>query len=156
MSGRKKCGRIKTRPMTRSENMARIRGKDTKPELAVRRAIWSAGLRYRLHDKHLPGRPDCVFHRRRAVLFVHGCFWHCHEGCRNFRVPKTRTDWWLEKFARNKARDAEVRKVLEADGWRVLIIWECETTQPEHVSALIEQLQAIPKLDDERKRYPQS
>lgn len=116
----------KAEPLTRSENMSRIRGKDTLPELAVRRAFWAAGLRYRLHDRRLPGSPDLVFARQRTVVFVHGCFWHCHEGCGNFRLPKTRTEWWAAKLARNKARDEEVRVELVAAGWRVIVIWECE------------------------------
>jgi DNA mismatch endonuclease, patch repair protein len=113
-------------PMTRSENMSRIHGKDTLPELRVRRSFWKAGLRYRLHDKQLPGKPDLVFPGRRTVVFVHGCFWHCHEGCRNFRIPKTRTEWWAAKLARNQERDLEARAQLLAAGWRVIVIWECE------------------------------
>ena len=112
--------------MSRSSNMARIRGKDTKPELEVRRRLWAAGFRYRLHVKLLPGSPDLVFPGRNTVIFVHGCFWHCHEGCKNFRLPKTRADWWAEKLARNKARDEDVQRQLEAAGWKVIVIWECE------------------------------
>lgn len=114
------------RAMSRSSNMARIRGKDTKPELEVRRRLWAAGFRYRLHVKHLPGSPDLVFQGRNTVIFVHGCFWHCHEGCKNFRLPKTRADWWAKKLARNKARDEDVRRRLKTAGWRVIVIWECE------------------------------
>ena len=125
-TGNRKRRKPKAEPLTRSENMSRIRGKDTLPELVVRRAFWSAGLRYRLHDRRLPGNPDLVFARQRTVVFVHGCFWHCHEGCGNFRLPKTRTEWWATKLARNKARDAEVCTKLLAAGWRVIIIWECE------------------------------
>ncbi|WP_080411729.1 very short patch repair endonuclease [Burkholderia ubonensis] len=113
-------------PLTRSENMSRIRSKDTRPEMIVRRAFWAAGLRYRLHDKRLPGNPDLVFPSRRTVVFVHGCFWHCHEGCSNFRIPKTRTEWWTKKLTRNKVRDLAVHAELEAAGWRVIVIWECE------------------------------
>lgn len=123
--------------------MSRIRGKDTRPELAVRSALWAAGLRYRLHDKRLPGHPDVVFPGRRAVVFVHGCFWHCHEGCGNFRIPKTRADWWAAKLARNKARDAEVRAALVAAGWRVIVIWECEVTGDERLAAIIEELKTL-------------
>lgn len=127
-------------PLSRSENMSRIRGKDTKPELAVRRALWAAGLRYRLHDKRLPGKPDLVFPGRRTVIFVHGCFWHSHEGCSNFRIPKTRTEWWAAKLARNKTRDAEVRAELESAGWRVVVIWECEVTDNDRLATLVTQL----------------
>lgn len=122
--------------------MARIRGKDTGPEMAVRKAFWAAGLRYRLHDKNLPGKPDLVFPGHRTVVFVHGCFWHSHEGCPNFRLPKSRTDWWAEKLARNKARDAEVRAALEAAGWRVIVVWECETEREECLQALAREMGA--------------
>lgn len=117
-------------PISRSENMSRIGSKNTGPELAVRKVFWAAGLRYRLHDKRLPGKPDLILPGRRTVVFVHGCFWHCHQGCSNFRIPKTRTEWWAAKLARNKARDAEVREQLLAMDWRVVVIWECETTNP--------------------------
>lgn len=130
-------------PLTRSENMSRIRGSDTQPEMAVRRALWADGLRYRLHDKRLPGHPDLVFSGRCTVVFVHGCFWHCHEGCKNFRLPKTRTTWWAAKLARNVARDAEVREKLEAAGWHVLVIWECEVTK-EGIGELMNVLRSIP------------
>ncbi|MDW3681601.1 very short patch repair endonuclease [Cupriavidus sp. CV2] len=133
----------KAAPLTRSENMARIRGKDTKPELAVRRALWASGLRYRLHDKRLPGNPDLVFTGRRAVVFVHGCFWHCHEGCSSFRIPKTRTEWWTAKLARNKARDAKVYAELVAAGWRVIVIWECELADQDRLAAVAEELKSL-------------
>lgn len=130
----------KEAPLTRSENMSRIRGKDTQPEMMVRRAFWAAGLRYRLHDRRLPGSPDLVFPGRRTVVFIHGCFWHCHDGCSNFRIPKTRTEWWTEKLARNKARDVDVRAKLKAAGWRVIVIWECEAAVSECLAAVIESL----------------
>lgn len=133
----------KDAPLTRSENMSRIRGKDTKPEMTVRRAFWADGLRYRLHDKRLPGNPDLVFPGRRTVVFVHGCFWHCHEGCSNFRIPKTRADWWAAKLARNKARDAEVQAKLEAAGWRVVVIWECEVTDGSRLAAVVSELKSL-------------
>lgn len=126
-------------PLTRSENMARIRGKDSLAEMKVRRAFWAAGLRYRLHDKRLPGHPDLVFPGRRAVVFVHGCFWHCHEGCSNFRIPKTRTEWWAAKLSRNKARDADVSVQLKAMGWDVVVIWECEVNDAMKLALLIEE-----------------
>lgn len=140
--GRRQRRQSKTGPLTRSENMSRIRGKDTGPEMVVRRVFWKAGLRYRLHDKRLRGRPDLVFPSRRTVVFVHGCFWHCHEGCGNFRIPKTRTEWWTAKLMRNKARDAEAQAELEAAGWRVIVLWECEIADPARLSAIIEELRS--------------
>lgn len=108
--------------------MAAIRGKDTKPEMTVRRLIHGMGYRYRLHRKELPGKPDIVFVSRRAVIFVHGCYWHQHPdpACKSAHVPKSNLDFWNAKFDRNKARDERHRAALEAQGWRVLTIWECE------------------------------
>lgn len=111
-------------PQVRSYNMSRIRGRDTRPELMIRRGLHARGYRYRLHDKDLPGRPDMVFSKRRAVLFVHGCFWHGHD-CPLFRMPATRTDFWATKIATNRSRDAKVRAALAGAGWRVLTVWEC-------------------------------
>jgi DNA mismatch endonuclease, patch repair protein len=137
---KRKSRSAKSARLTRSENMSRIRGKNTEPEMRVRRALWASGLRYRLHDRHLPGCPDLVFPARRTVIQVQGCFWHAHEGCASFRVPKTRSEWWANKFERNKARDIEVRAKLATAGWRVLVIWECETTSIGRLEALIERL----------------
>lgn len=110
---------------TRSRMMAGIRGKDTKPELQLRRALHAAPLRYRLHAKGLPGRPDIVFPRYRAALFVHGCFWHRHEGCRYATTPATRTEFWTEKFKANVDRDRRNQLELAEAGWCVGIVWEC-------------------------------
>lgn len=107
--------------------MRAIRSKNTKPEMAVRRLVHSMGYRYRLHRKDLPGKPDLVFASRRKVLFLNGCFWHGHDCKRGARVPKTNIDYWEKKIARNKARDAEHEAVLLAQGWRVFVIWECQT-----------------------------
>lgn len=107
--------------------MSRIRGRDTAPEVALRKALHALGLRFRLHAK-LPGKPDIVLPRHRAVVFVHGCFWHRHGGCKVASTPKSNTDFWEEKFGRNVARDARVRRELEEAGWRVHIAWECELT----------------------------
>lgn len=106
--------------------MSRIRATDTKPEMMVRMFLHANGLRYRLHAKGLPGKPDLVFPKFRTVVFVHGCFWHGHEGCKYFVVPKTRTDWWLNKINGNRARDEKNRKLLEENGWRVIEVWECD------------------------------
>ena len=110
---------------TRSRMMAGIAGKDTKPELALRRALHGRGLRYRLHDRKLPGKPDLAFRRFRAVCFVHGCFWHRHDGCPYTTVPATRPDFWQAKFKANVERDLRTRQELLVAGWRVAIIWEC-------------------------------
>lgn len=119
---------------TRSRMMAGIRGKDTKPELIVRRGLHAAGFRFRLHDRRLPGKPDMVLPRWRAAVFVHGCFWHGH-GCPLFRWPGTRQDFWREKIGRNQERDAEVEAALDRAGWRVLKIWECSMKGPGRIGA---------------------
>lgn len=110
----------------RSAMMSRIRGRDTQPELAVRRAAHRLGYRFRLHRRDLPGTPDLVFPGRRTVIFVHGCFWHRHEGCRFAYEPKTNVDFWREKFAANVSRDRRVCGELAGMGWRVVTLWECE------------------------------
>lgn len=102
------------------------RSKDTRPEMAVRSILWNAGYRYRLHRRDLPGKPDVVFPGRRKVIFVHGCFWHQHQGCRRASKPKSRMDYWRPKLERNVSRDASVRDALSANGWAFLIVWECE------------------------------
>ncbi len=108
--------------------MARIRSKDTKPEMIVRRLVYSMGFRYRLHKQELPGKPDLVFAKRKKVIFLHGCFWHRHDsaGCKNGRLPKSRLDYWLPKLERNAARDAKTTNELNALGWGQLVIWECQ------------------------------
>ena len=117
----------------RSEMMAGIKGRDTAPERAVRRVAHRMGLRFRLHRKDLPGRPDLVFPRHRLAVFVHGCFWHRHEGCRYAYTPKSRVAFWTRKFAGNAARDRRNEDALRDLGWRVLIVWECETRDAEAV-----------------------
>jgi DNA mismatch endonuclease, patch repair protein len=114
-------------PARRSEIMSRIRGKGTKPELLVRSSAHRLGYRYRLHVKKLLGSPDLVFPRRKIALFVHGCFWHRHQGCPYCYVPKSNIQFWREKFKKNVLRDKLVRTGLEGMGWRVAVIWECET-----------------------------
>lgn len=109
---------------TRSRMMSGIRGKDTKPELRVRRFLHAIGFRFRLHDKRLPGCPDLVLPKWKTVVFVHGCFWHMHD-CRYFKLPGTRTEFWRDKLAGNRARDEVTRRQLEVLGWRVLVIYEC-------------------------------
>ena len=106
--------------------MSRIRGKNTKPEMLVRKYLFAHGYRYRLHSKNLPGKPDIVLPKYKTVIFVHGCFWHGHKDCKYFVVPKTRTDWWLNKINGNKANDAKKELALKQAGWKVLVIWECQ------------------------------
>jgi DNA mismatch endonuclease (patch repair protein) len=114
----------------RSAQMARIKSRDTKPEMRVRRALHAAGLRYRLHAKDLAGKPDIVFRGRRIVIFVHGCFWHRHPdpNCKLTRMPKSKLDFWRPKLEGNRLRDEKNRSVLEANGWTVIEVWECETS----------------------------
>lgn len=110
---------------TRSYNMSQIKGKNTKPEILVRKFLFSKGFRYRLHDKRLSGKPDIVLPKYKTVIFVHGCFWHGHKKCKYFVVPKTRTDWWLQKINHNKMLDKKNTKALRLDSWKVLTIFEC-------------------------------
>jgi DNA mismatch endonuclease, patch repair protein len=118
-------------PAQRSFNMSRIRGSHTAPELRVRKLLHAMGFRYRLHGKELPGKPDLVFPRARAVLFVHGCFWHMHRCKYGKPVPATNTDFWAQKRRSNVERDQRNRAALRADGWRVFEVWECHTRNPE-------------------------
>ena len=113
-------------PDQRHRNMAAIHSASTKPELRLRRALWRQGFRYLVNDKRLPGSPDIVLPKYRTVIFVHGCFWHGHKDCKNYTVPKTNTDFWVAKVARNQERDQEVWRKLEAKGWSVIIVWECQ------------------------------
>lgn len=113
-------------PEVRSRMMSGIRSKNTHPEIAVRKWLHAAGYRFRLHRKDLPGTPDIVLPRFRLVIFIHGCFWHQHEGCRQATIPQTRREWWMNKFAANKDRDRKVRRALEESRWRVVVLWECE------------------------------
>ena len=128
-------------PTKRSERMALVRGKNTKPEMVVRRLIHSMGFRYRLHSPSLPGHPDLVFVRRRKVIFVHGCFWHLHGGkCSLSRLPKSNLGFWLPKLEGNRTRDTRNRRTIHALGWKMLVIWEC-------------QLRSIPALQNRIKKF---
>jgi len=131
----------------RSAQMSRIRARDTKPEMRVRRALHAAGLRYRLHAGDLPGKPDLVFRNRRIALFVHGCFWHQHPdpNCKLSRMPKSKLDFWRPKLEGNRLRDEKTRSALEARGWIVVEVWECET-RPDHLERLIARLQTSSPL----------
>lgn len=119
--------------------MRRFRGKDTKPEVLVRRALHRAGRRFRLHRKDLPGRPDIVLPRDKVAIFVHGCFWHAHEGCPASRIPRTKPEFWREKFRRNRERDLEVQEELRTLGWTPLTIWECEVKTLEAARRKVEE-----------------
>ena len=110
----------------RHKTMSLVHSTNTKPELKLRRALWSLGFRYRVNEKRLPGKPDIVLPRYRTVVFIHGCFWHGHKGCKYYTIPKTNTEFWTAKVSRNQARDQEVWRKLEAKGWSVIIVWECE------------------------------
>ena len=119
----------------RSWNMAKIRGKDTGPERAVRSLLHRAGYRFRLHVKDLPGKPDIVLPKYHAVIFVHGCFWHRHRNCKMASIPKTHRKFWADKFARNVANDRKHLRQLRRLGWKVLVVWECQLQHPDNVLA---------------------
>jgi DNA mismatch endonuclease (patch repair protein) len=110
----------------RSYNMSRIKAANTKPEMLVRRYLHAQGYRYTLHNKNLPGKPDLVLSKYKTIIFVNGCFWHGHKNCKYYTVPKTNTDWWLNKINRNITNDIKVIKALKQAGWKVLVIWECK------------------------------
>lgn len=131
----------------RSELMSRIRSKDTKPEMRVRRLVHGMGYRYRLHAKELPGRPDLVFRPRRKVIFVHGCFWHRHDGCPRATTPKTRTSFWEDKFRKNVVRDRRNLLDLAELGWDAIVVWECETRDLERLAVQLAQF-----LDGDARR----
>jgi len=111
---------------TRSYNMSRINGKNTRPEILVRKFLFSKGFRYRLHVKNLPGKPDIVLPKYKTIIFINGCFWHGHENCKYYVVPKTRTEWWMKKINETKSRDSKILKALSLLGWNVFVIWACE------------------------------
>ena len=136
-------------PDMRHLNMAAIHSASTKPELKLRHALWHRGFRYRMNDKRLPGKPDIVLPKYHTVIFIHGCFWHGHHGCKYYTIPKTNTDFWTAKVARNQARDQKVWRELEASGWSVIIVWECELKK--------DNLEAtIARVEDEIKRNGES
>ncbi len=116
--------------------MAQIKSKNTKPEEVVRKFLFSKGLRYRKNDKRYFGKPDIVFPKYKAIIFVNGCFWHCHDGCKEFVVPKSHLDYWLPKLERNRKRDEETYYNLQVQGWRVIVVWECELKKGNRESRL--------------------
>lgn len=113
-------------PQQRHDCMASIRSKDTKPEMIVRKGLWRKGFRYRLNDKRLPGHPDLVLRKYRTCIFINGCFWHGHNGCRYYTIPKSNTEFWMTKVKRNKERDKEEQRKLAKMGWHSIVVWECE------------------------------
>lgn len=133
---------------TRSRMMSGIRGRDTKPEIIVRKYLHAAGLRFRLAPKNLPGKPDIVLSKYRTVVFVHGCFWHRHDGCKYAAVPATNPAFWRKKFEDNVARDLRVRTLLEALGWRVIVVWECALS----IGALASLKRQIVQQSSQRKQ----
>jgi DNA mismatch endonuclease, patch repair protein len=128
-------------PAERSRMMSNIKGANTRPERLVRSFLHRQGLRFRLHGRKLPGKPDLVFPKYRCVVFVHGCFWHRHPGCKYAYNPKSRVDFWQKKFAENVTRDARNISELRDRGWRVLVVWECSVTNTEHLIELAREIQ---------------
>lgn len=126
-------------PQQRSFNMSKIKGKDTKPEMLVRRFLHGHGYRYKLHTKTLPGKPDLVLPKYNTVIFIHGCFWHGHGNCRYFVVPKTRTQWWLAKINANTANDKKQQTALRKAGWKVITLWECDL-KPKQLEKTLQKL----------------
>jgi len=127
----------RVQPEKRSSMMSRIRGKNTRTELTVRRLVWRLGYRYRLHQQNLPGKPDLVFQGRKKVIFVHGCFWHRHDCPAGRQLPKSRQEFWYPKLARNAERDQEVQNALRAMDWKVLVVWSCQLKQPDRLEVVI-------------------
>lgn len=121
---------------TRSYNMSQIKSKNTKPEIFVRKYLHSKGLRFRLHNNKLPGKPDLTLPKYHTVIFVNGCFWHGHNGCKYFTLPKTRTEWWRTKIENTAKRDEIEKEQLTADGWNIIIVWECELKREQKISTL--------------------
>lgn len=135
----------------RSALMRSVRRSDTAPEIATRKILHAMGIRFRLHRDDLPGTPDIVLANRRTVIFVHGCFWHRHPGCAKATFPKTRTDFWASKFAANIARDADKTAALRAQGWKVLVVWECEIRDRYSLALRLAEQLGIPESDVKRR-----
>ncbi len=122
--------------VVRSYNMSRIKGKNTKPEMLVRKFLFANGFRYRLHVKNLPGKPDIVLPKYKTVVYINGCFWHAHDGCKYYVIPKTRTEWWLNKLSINKQKDGENFSKLAVLGWKIIVIFECELKSKKRIQTL--------------------
>ena len=128
---------------TRSYNMSQIKATDTKPELLVRKFLHAQGFRYKLHDKTLPGKPDIVLPKYKTVIFIHGCFWHGHSNCKYYVVPKTRTDWWMNKINTNSSNDVKAIKDLKKDSWKIITVWECRLKAGKKEKTLSQILQKL-------------
>jgi len=135
-------------PQERSKNMSAVRSKNTSPEIKVRKELHRRGLRFRLHKKQLPGNPDITLSKFKLVIFVHGCFWHQHQGCKRATVPATNQEFWQRKFLANKNRDELVQQMLKDAGWNVAIVWECETKSPEKLYTKLDQIFSSLQLDN--------
>lgn len=127
---------------TRSYNMSRIKSKNTKPEILVRKFLFANGFRYRINDKKLPGKPDIVLAKYKTVIFVNGCFWHGHENCKYFKLPQTRTEWWKEKIERNIENDLKNYTLLEAVGYRVIVIWGCDIKNKSFYTTIVNEIKS--------------
>lgn len=139
-------------PERRSELMSRIRRANTKPELTVRSLLHSLGYRFRVQLKGVPGRPDIALPARKRAIFIHGCFWHAHEGCPDYRLPQTRTDFWRAKFERNRARDARLEAHAREQGWDCLTLWECEIRKSSDLPIRLRNFLGPPRKSDRRRR----
>jgi len=127
--------------------MAKIRGKNTKPEIIVRKFLFSRGFRYRINDSRYPGSPDVVLPRYRTAIFVHGCFWHGHKGCKLFKYPKTNRKFWYEKIMRNQERDNQKIKLLKQEGWNIIVIWECQ------IKKSSDRISFLEKVEEKIRRF---
>ncbi len=125
---------------TRSYNMSRIKCKDTKPELIVRKYLFNKGLRYRKNEKKLPGKPDIVISKYKTVIFINGCFWHGHVNCKEFILPKTNTDFWKNKIEKTRERDEKNYQLLKEKGWNIIVVWECEIKNKDFLDNLLENI----------------
>ncbi|WP_227834099.1 very short patch repair endonuclease [Nocardia macrotermitis] len=144
---------MKETPEQRSHTMRSVRSQDTGPEMAVRRYLHAAGLRYRLHDRSLPGKPDIVFPSRRVIVFVHGCFWHQHLGCPASARPASNTEYWTRKLDRNIERDIRNRSELEAHGWSVFTVWECQIRHEDTLSQLVDCISSHSSANSKGAQY---
>ena len=140
-------------PEVRSYNMSQIRGKNTKPEMLVRKFLHSNGFRYGLHNKSLPGKPDIVMRKYKTIIFIHGCFWHGHVGCKRFVLPKSNQSYWIPKIEANISRDNEICTQLRKSGWKIIIIWECELTTLKRKKTLRRLVDEIKIIDYEQRTW---